>query len=172
MSVRDFILDKNSPLLEPKPTKKSKRRKSCPKAVKQSVWLKYFGEKMIGKCYVCKRSISYMNFEVGHNKPVAKGGKSKINNVRPICRTCNRSMGTIAIEDFKKKYFSKKIARKKARKRKRKRESKSISNPLLTTPNPLLATPNPLQTTLNLITFGWSTVSTAVSQPPIHCRLL
>ena len=102
----------------------SKKRTSCPKAVKEAVWLKYFGHKMNGKCYVCGRPISYMSFEVGHNKPFAKGGKWNINNLRPICRTCNRSMGTMTIESFKKKYFSKKKAsQKKTTKKKKKRKT-------------------------------------------------
>jgi 5-methylcytosine-specific restriction endonuclease McrA len=84
---------------------KSSQRKPCPKAVKDAVWLKYFGYEMIGKCYVCGKPISYMDFEVGHNKPFTKGGEWNINNLRPICRTCNRSMGTMTIEAFKRKYF-------------------------------------------------------------------
>jgi 5-methylcytosine-specific restriction endonuclease McrA len=59
---------------------------------------------MTGKCYVCKRPISFTTFEVGHNKPFAKGGKWEINNLRPICGVCNRSMGTMTIAAFKKGY--------------------------------------------------------------------
>lgn len=146
-SIRDVLFDTHSPLLDDKATFKPKRRMACPKAVKESVWLKYFGHKMTGECYVCKRPISFMNFEVGHNKPFAKGGKWNINNLRAICRTCNRSMGTMTIEAFKKNYFDKRVPRKKMHREKRTKatqEKRGISNPLLTFPNPLLTTPNPL----------------------------
>ncbi len=109
-------------------TSTPKKRSSCPKDVKETVWRKYFGNKMSGKCYVCGKAINFTDFEVGHNKPFTKGGKWNINNLRPICRTSNRTMGTMSIEAFKRKYFAKKrvVKRKKTgRKRKgRKRESK------------------------------------------------
>jgi 5-methylcytosine-specific restriction endonuclease McrA len=82
------------------------RRRTIPKAVKITVWNKYIGsEKPEGKCYVCKRTIHVTDFDLGHNKAVAKGGGDNINNLRPICRTCNSSMGTMSIERFKAKYF-------------------------------------------------------------------
>ena len=84
----------------------SKERSIYPKAVRETVWRKYFGNKMNGKCYVCGKPIYFTDFEVGHNKARAKGGTSNINNLRPICRTCNRSMGTMNIETFKRRYFS------------------------------------------------------------------
>jgi len=87
---------------------KKKKRKSMPKAVKVTVWNKYIGaNKAEGKCYVCGRTIHITDFDVGHNKAKARGGSDDISNLRPICRTCNLSMGTMSIETFKKKYFCK-----------------------------------------------------------------
>ena len=85
----------------------SSGRSSCPKAVKEVVWRKYSGNRMNGKCYVCKGPVTYNNFEVGHNKSYAQGGKWVVGNLRVLCRSCNRSMGTMTIETFKKKHFSK-----------------------------------------------------------------
>jgi hypothetical protein len=74
--------------------------------VKDTVWTIYIGaDKSEGKCYVCKRTIHMRDFDLGHNQAVAKGGKDMISNLRPICRTCNSSMGTMSIETFKAKYF-------------------------------------------------------------------
>jgi len=87
-------------------TKTTTTRASCPKAVKEAVWRKYNGEKMKGKCYVCDKEITFTSFEVGHNKAASKGGEWTVANCRPLCRTCNRSMGTMSIESFKKKHFS------------------------------------------------------------------
>jgi len=104
-------------------TTSTRTRSSCPKTVKEAVWREYFGNKMTGKCYVCKKLIHFTDFEVGHNKAFSKGGTWNKNNLRPICRTCNRSMGTMTIEAFKRKYFDKKRVVKKKRTRKRKKRA-------------------------------------------------
>jgi hypothetical protein len=84
----------------------SRVRRAIPKSVKDAVWRKYFGEKKpYGKCDACEKRIHYQDFEVGHNVPASRGGTDNISNLRPICGTCNRSMGTLSIEDFKEKYF-------------------------------------------------------------------
>ena len=81
-------------------------RNSIPKAVRLAVWNRDIGATNAeGKCFVCKRTIHMMEFEVGHNRARAKGGSDDIGNLRPICGTCNKSMGTMSIDDFKKKYF-------------------------------------------------------------------
>lgn len=120
-SIDEFLFGKKKPLDLWGKTSTAKKRSSCPKAVKESVWRKYFGNKMTGKCYVCKKPINFTDFEVGHNKPFSKGGTWNLNNLRPICRTCNRSMGTMTLETFKKKYFAKKPAKKRKSKRKKAR---------------------------------------------------
>ena len=108
---------------------KRKTRRKIPKAVKEAVWAKYIGiNKAEGKCYVCKRTIHITSFEVGHNKAVAKGGSDNINNLRPICRPCNLAMGTMSIETYKRKYYSKptkkKVTRKRSKRKRRKKKSK------------------------------------------------
>jgi len=102
-----------------KKSKKRTKRRKFPKSVKDAVWGKYIGmNKAEGKCYVCKRTIHIRDFDVGHNKAVAKGGSDNITNLRPICRSCNLSMGTMSIEAYKQKYFSK-TKKKKTTKKKR-----------------------------------------------------
>ena len=101
----------------------SKSRGSCPKAVKETVWRKYNGNRMNGKCYVCKNPVSFTNFEVGHNRAFSKGGKWTVTNCRPICRACNRSMGSTTIESFKKKHFTKTTKKKSTKRRTTRRKS-------------------------------------------------
>ncbi|MFH1455765.1 MAG: HNH endonuclease signature motif containing protein [archaeon] len=86
----------------------SKKRKTISKSLRLQVWEKYMKNKIEGKCYCCKiRTIHYTDFQVGHNKAVAKGGNNHISNLRPICGLCNRGMKTKSIEAYRKKHFSK-----------------------------------------------------------------
>lgn len=40
-------------------------------------------------------------FEVGHNVPESKGGSSDLDNLKPLCPSCNKSMGnTYTIDEF------------------------------------------------------------------------
>lgn len=47
-------------------------------------------------------------FECGHVVAEALGGQSTIENLRPICKDCNLSMGTKNLFEFKEKHFPKK----------------------------------------------------------------
>jgi 5-methylcytosine-specific restriction endonuclease McrA len=71
------------------------RKISIPKALREQVWITWNGKKFSNKCNVnwCENIISVFDFEVGHNVPESKGGATDINNLRPICSKCNRSMG-------------------------------------------------------------------------------
>jgi 5-methylcytosine-specific restriction endonuclease McrA len=74
-----------------------------PKALREQVWLTYIGKKFEHKCLVgwCENKITPFNFEVGHNIPESKGGTTDIDNLRPICGNCNRSMGnSYSIDEF------------------------------------------------------------------------
>jgi len=88
---------------------KSPNRKNIPLAIKRSVWNKYIEtedpKKLQGKCFVgCGREITIVDFELGHVNAFSKGGDDSIDNLRPICCLCNRSMGVENLFEFKKKY--------------------------------------------------------------------
>lgn len=71
------------------------RKKKIPAALKQQVWLGTYGEVFKAKCKTswCSNVINVWNFECGHNIPESKGGPTTLDNLVPICRTCNGSMG-------------------------------------------------------------------------------
>jgi 5-methylcytosine-specific restriction endonuclease McrA len=47
--------------------------------------------------------INVFNFETGYRVPESKGGTLDIDNLRPICAKCNRSMGdNYTIDEFSK----------------------------------------------------------------------
>lgn len=77
--------------------------KRIPKALREQVWLKYSGTSFVATCYVawCSNKITPFVFEVGHNIPSSKGGRTSIDNLRPICSSCNKSMGNrYTIDEF------------------------------------------------------------------------
>ena len=84
------------------PVKKIK----IPSKVRADVWATYIGGHIAEhKCICCKRvTIKQADFEVGHVQSEATGGTLEINNLRPICSTCNKSMGRTNMIDFVKKY--------------------------------------------------------------------
>lgn len=70
------------------------KKKNIPKALRQQVWIKHNGEKFKNKCYIkwCENIINVFNYECGHNVPESKGGFTTIDNLYPICSSCNKSM--------------------------------------------------------------------------------
>jgi 5-methylcytosine-specific restriction endonuclease McrA len=86
----------------------AKRAKATiPKAVRAAVWNTYVGED-VGciKCTVCGvNNMSQLNFHCAHVTAEAEGGPTTVENLRPTCATCNTSMGTTNLHDFKNKHF-------------------------------------------------------------------
>lgn len=81
------------------------RNRTISKKERIALWNLYFGrDARTGNCYCCGDVIDfYTNYEAGHVVAHSKGGSDSIKNLRPICHSCNRSMGTENLEDFKKK---------------------------------------------------------------------
>ena len=110
------------------PSSKKKYRESIPKVVKDRLWDTTFGETAgQGKCEVCGIIINSKRFEAGHVISVYNGGDTTIQNLRCICSTCNKSMGTMNLEVFKKRYFPKPFIFKKKSEIKEESEIKSES---------------------------------------------
>ena len=82
-----------------------------PTSLKRKVWENQHGKNLQGKCYCCNRIIFQDSFSTGHIVAHAKGGTLTEDNLRPICKSCNSSMGTQHMEEYKMKYFPKPIIR-------------------------------------------------------------
>jgi len=81
-------------------------KKSIPVTLKRKVWNKYIGEE-IGKatCLCCKLStITQLSFHCGHIIAESKGGTLKMDNLKPICQSCNSSMGNMDMDEYMQKY--------------------------------------------------------------------
>jgi len=78
------------------------KRKKLGKGARMAVWNKHIGEDILKhKCFCCKIAyISKDDFEAGHIKSVANHGDNSIENLRPICFNCNRSMGSMNMDIY------------------------------------------------------------------------
>lgn len=90
----------------------TKRKQAIPAALKSALWLAYNGKCFEAKCHVtwCHTMINVFNFEAGHDIPESKGGPTTLDNLRPICALCNKSMGnTYTIAEFSSKFSRKTV---------------------------------------------------------------
>jgi hypothetical protein len=81
----------------------SRARKSIPAALKRLVWNKYIGESIgKAKCTCCGLTdITQLSFHCGHVLADSQGGTCTVENLRPICQSCNSSMGAVHMDQFK-----------------------------------------------------------------------
>ena len=65
-----------------------------PKALREQVWIQYYGSVFHNKCPTrwCQNRVNVFDFQVGHNVPESKGGSTTIDNLVPLCGRCNLSM--------------------------------------------------------------------------------
>lgn len=100
------VVYEQPPAYKPKRTTQTRTKKErIPATVRNIVWVTHFQTSKKGQCWLCKvEDISSANFECGHVVSEKNGGKPTIDNLRPICSFCNKSVGTMNMEDFKKKY--------------------------------------------------------------------
>lgn len=90
-------------IIIPIKNKQQEKRTAIPKALREQVWRTHIGSKYESKCTIvwCTNKITPFDYEVGHNIPHSKGGSSTIDNLRPICSRCNKSMSnTYTIDEW------------------------------------------------------------------------
>lgn len=85
--------------------KKRTRRQKIPATVRNTIWKLHVGNKTETKCFCCSvEPITKGNFDCGHIISDSEGGKIKLDNLRPICGLCNKSMGTQDMMEFMKEF--------------------------------------------------------------------
>ena len=89
-----------------KTTTTKKEKDKIPKPLRAKVWATYIGEKIgTAKCFCCELAeITMLNFDCGHVIAEHNGGEVNLDNLRPICKSCNSSMGTMNMFEYIKKY--------------------------------------------------------------------
>ena len=81
-------------------------KKTIPKILKDLTWAKWVGDHIAKtKCLCCGVNDIKMNsFHCGHVIAEADGGPTTVENLRPICATCNLSMRTQNMVKFKQQH--------------------------------------------------------------------
>lgn len=89
--------------------KKHGKKQRIPAVLRQQVWLTYIGSKFQVPCLCCQHTaITPFLFECAHVMAESQGGSTTVENLRPCCGMCNRSMGKRNFFEFQKEFFSKK----------------------------------------------------------------
>jgi len=69
--------------------------------LRAEVWRAHFGRSTDGFCVCCRTPLGVLDeWQAGHIIPHAHGGADTANNLKPVCASCNRSMGTEAMTAF------------------------------------------------------------------------
>jgi len=79
-------------------------RKRFTKSDIEKVWQEYIGTSDESICPLCGENriifSDRLTWEMAHIKAHAEGGSSDLSNIRPLCFTCNRSMGVKHIRAY------------------------------------------------------------------------
>lgn len=85
----------------------SKQSNRIPKTLRNRVWNTYIGDNIAKAYCICcnDKVISMQEFECGHVLSDANNGSQTLENLRPICGCCNKSMGKEHMKTFIEKVF-------------------------------------------------------------------
>lgn len=83
------------------------KAKQVPEALRKALWKNNFKSlRNTGQCYVCRTEINFNeDYEAGHIVALSRGGAMNLHNLRPVCSSCNKSCGSMNMEEFKNKHF-------------------------------------------------------------------
>jgi len=112
-SVSPRASEKEAPMLPivVEPEVQRFQKAHIPKALREQVWIQYYGPIFHNKCPTrwCQNRVNVFDFQVGHNVPESKGGSTTIDNLVPICGRCNLSMSnTYTFDEWSQTFGSRK----------------------------------------------------------------
>lgn len=77
------------------------KRKGIPNALRVLVWNTHYSEIIAqGMCWCCRKTITQQSFQCGHIVAHANGGPDTLANLKPVCSTCNHSIGNVDMRVF------------------------------------------------------------------------
>lgn len=82
-----------------------RKRPAIPKTLQKQVWQKEFNAMTNGKCpiYKCPNILdtkTVNSWQCGHITSIMNGGETSLDNLRPICPTCNQKMSSMNWDDY------------------------------------------------------------------------
>jgi 5-methylcytosine-specific restriction endonuclease McrA len=81
-------------------------RKAIPKKIRGEAWKNHFGDSTKGACHCCKKELDvFDDWHAGHIVSHSNGGTDTAQNLRPLCGSCNLSMGTENMDAFKARCY-------------------------------------------------------------------
>lgn len=82
------------------------KKKTIPPKLRKLVWNAWIGAEIgQAKCLCCDDTlISQIDFSCGHIESEYNGGNTNVDNLRPICKSCNSSMGKMHMIDYMNKF--------------------------------------------------------------------
>lgn len=82
------------------------KSKTIPAPLKTQIWKTFISEDLIkGKCFCClTQNIEINSFHSGHIISRKEGGKIELENLRPLCSSCNQSMKSKDMYSYIKEY--------------------------------------------------------------------
>ena len=84
----------------------SEPRKAIPKKIRGEAWKIQFGDSIKGSCFCCKKELDvFDDWHAGHIVSHSNNGKDTADNLRPVCGSCNLSMGTENMDAFKARCY-------------------------------------------------------------------
>ncbi len=102
-SRRKILERKSASISEGSSSSTPHKRKAIPKKVRTDVWDALY-KTIEGLCHCCGTTITVHNFHCGHILAQCKGGTDTLDNLRPLCASCNTSMSSTHMADFIREY--------------------------------------------------------------------
>jgi hypothetical protein len=105
--VREMVKFKTGEILKSSSSsEKEYKKKKIPPVKRKKIWENYIGNKASDVCTCCRETeISMLNYDCGHIVAESEGGTLEISNLRPICKSCNSSMGTTNMKEYMKIHY-------------------------------------------------------------------
>lgn len=77
-------------------------RLPIPYVIREQVWKKCNQNTSdLGICFTCCNDLYFRDMECGHIIAHALGGETTIDNLMPVCKSCNKDMGVMNLFDYK-----------------------------------------------------------------------
>jgi hypothetical protein len=77
-----------------------------PIGLKETIWTLYLGHVTEAPCYCCGRNqIKMTQFDAGHVIPESKKGPTTVENLRPICHSCNLAIHDKDMREWVKEFY-------------------------------------------------------------------